>query len=148
MSNKASTIIGLLCLLVLASIIFIKHIGKEKIKDDILKNGEYSICRVKKFDDPINSSQKKYHYYFYFNGKKYFNSEDIREPFLGENAIGNFYVIKFLKEDPSKSIVFLKHEIVDREKIKEAGFTIIIEKKSFHNYKTDSYYFKNVEKIW
>ena len=90
-------------------------------ENSIADNKIETICQVYKFYS--NRSFSTYYYRFYFDGKEYFDSENIPGG-EREKCIGKFYEIHFSSKNTEFSKIFLDFEIKDTLQIKNAGFKI------------------------
>jgi hypothetical protein len=118
--NSKKQINGAIIIVLFFGIIYlIAKNNMELVEKNINDNKIVSVCQVYKFYS--NRSFDTYYYRFYFEGKEYFDSQNIH----GENeekCIGKYYEIHFSSEDIRFSKIFLESEIKDTIQIKNAGF--------------------------
>lgn len=119
--DKEQIISGTIFVLFFGIIYLISKNNKEIKENSITNNKIESTCQVYKFYS--NRSFDTYYYRFYFEGREYFDSQNIH----GENeekCIGKYFKIHFSSKNMKFSKIFLDLEIKDTLKIKNAGFKL------------------------
>ena len=94
-------------------------IDMNKRSDSIEKNKYETVAKVYKFHS--NRSFNTYYFEYFYDGKKYRNSEDI-DYGNREESKDKFYKVNLSTKNPQYSAIFLDHEIVDTSEIRNAGF--------------------------
>jgi hypothetical protein len=118
--NSKKQINGAIIIVLFFGIIYLIAKNNMELEEKSINDNKIeSVCQVYKFYS--NRSFDTYYYRFYFEGKEYFDSQNIH----GENeekCIGKYYEIHFSSEDIRFSKIFLESEIKDTIQIKNAGF--------------------------
>lgn len=94
-------------------------INMNKIEQNIENNKYETIGKVYKFFS--NRSSSRYYFIYYYDGKKYNESNDI-DYFGGEECIDKYYKINLSTKNPEYSKIFLDQEVTDSIEIVNAGF--------------------------
>jgi hypothetical protein len=113
--------IGIIIIIFIGLIYFIAKQDMDFEERSIDNNKIETVCQVYKFYS--NRSFDTYYYRFYFQGKEYFDSQNIH----GENedkCIGKYFKVHFSSKNMKFSKIFLEFEIKDTLQIKKAGFKI------------------------
>ena len=114
--------IGMLCLTVFIYIVVEQKKEISETNNEITRKGNLTVGKV--YDFKQSKRHRTYSYYYFIDNVKYRGTCDSDFGF-GENAIGHFYQVKCLKNDPSNSILFLEYEVEDVNEILNSGFTIV-----------------------
>lgn len=120
-SSKKQMSIGIVFILLVGLIYFIAKQDMGFEEKSINDNKIETVCQVYKFYS--NRNFDTYYYRFYFEGKEYFDSQNIH----GENeeeCIGKYFKIHFSSKNTKFSKIFLDYEIKDTIQIKNAGFKL------------------------
>lgn len=116
MSKKNPSLIVIICILVLIFIL-IRRGNKEQ---ESIENNKYeTVAQVYKFYS--NRSNARYYYTYFYNGKRYRNSENIKNG-NREESVNKFYKVYLSIKNPEYSILLLDEEITESKIIKNAGF--------------------------
>ena len=116
MSKKVLSLIVIICTLILIFILFKKG---NKEQESIENNKYETVAQVYKFYS--NRSNARYYYIYYYNGKRYRNSENIKNG-NREDSVNKFYKVNLSTKNPVYSNLLLDEEITDSKIIKNAGF--------------------------
>lgn len=122
MKKGLSFWIGSVCMILLVCFIMKSQMEISKTKEEITNNGDVTIGKVYAFKSYKNS--RSYSYYYFVDNVKYRNTYD-SDIGYGENAIDHFYEVRVLKNNPTKSMLYLENEIDDEKEILNSGFKMV-----------------------
>lgn len=133
--NKFGFLLGILCLVGLVYSISKQNSAISETNKDFSRSGNSAIGKVCDFRQTKRYST--YYYYYFVDNVKYRGTCD-SEVGRGENDIGHFYEVRCLKNDPSKSKLFLDYEVEDVNEIVNSGFKIV--KSSYFDPNKNQYF--------
>ncbi len=99
-------------LITVFALLIIYGVKVEFDKNQIIREGVFDIGYVNFYSSGIPNSGPYLKYIYYINDKKYDNMVTT-EGDVKPNNEGRYYRIKYLKDDPSESILYLDKQITD-----------------------------------
>lgn len=118
MKSNNSYIVSYFLIALFFILVYIFENNKSKKNKEIDKNTKASICKV--FNINSKRSFTDARYYFFYEGNRYESGKYIDTS--GDEYLNNYFEIEFSAKDPNDSRIFLDRQVIDINKIKEAGF--------------------------
>lgn len=127
--------IGILCLIALIYSISKQKSSISEKNKEFSSNGNSVIGKVYAFKH--FKAHRTYSYYYFVDAVKYRGTYD-SDIGYEEGAIGRFYEVRCLKNDPSISKLFLEYEMDDTNEILNSGFKMV--KSSYFDPNKNQYF--------
>lgn len=101
---KRGNIISLIIIISVTSYLTFKGVQQIDVQDDITLNGGYYIAVISN-EHAGKSSMRSFNYKFQINKRKYKFEKFVSVDFYNNNRIGDTIIIKFLPDEPEKSMI-------------------------------------------
>lgn len=127
--------LGILCLIAFIYLVSKQNNEISKTKGEISTNGNLTVGKVYGFKH--YKSNRTYSYYYFVDNVKYRSTYD-SDIGYEENAIGLFFEVRSLKNNPNESILYLENEVEDVNRILNSGFKLV--KSSYFDANKNQYF--------